>query len=163
MGFMGSGKTSLGKKLARKLNFEFLDLDHEIENSDGLSVSEIFKEKGEMYFRDLEFKILQTFQNKKDTVIALGGGTACNDENLEFILNSGTTVYLQMTEDKLLGRLRQKRVKRPLIASLTDEELKRFIHEKLFEREKYYSKADLIYEVNGKKVESLVKALNSID
>jgi len=154
MGYMGSGKSSIGKKIANKLGFNFIDLDVEIERLTEKSISEIFELKGEEAFRKLESETLRK-TGKKDVVIALGGGTACTDENIDYINSNGYTVYLKLSNEKLIGRLRQNKSKRPLIAKLNDKEIGEFVENQLTVRSPYYEKAHLIVNVDELKPEKL--------
>mgnify|MGYP005838341573 CR=1 FL=1 len=146
IGFMGSGKSTVGKKLSKRLGFAFIDLDKEIERTEGRSVSKIFTEEGESYFRNIEAEVLRDCSKKSDTVISCGGGTPCFNENMEYMNNAGQTVYLEMTAAALMSRLIYSRSKRPLIAELDDSELDQFIRKSLAEREKWYRKSMHIME-----------------
>jgi shikimate kinase len=97
IGFMGSGKTSIGKKLAKKMKYAFLDLDQEIEKQENLSISEIFEIHGEDYFRVLEKKVLVDLTQLSNTVVSCGGGTPCHYNNIELINNAGISIYLQLS------------------------------------------------------------------
>ena len=125
MGYMGSGKTTFGKQLARKLSYHFFDLDAEIEKNEGLSISEIFSEKGEAYFRETESKILTNLlRNKNDVVLSLGGGTPCFFNNLDLIKKQSLSVYIKLPVKTLAQRLQQSnKNKRPLISGLNSKEL----------------------------------------
>jgi shikimate kinase len=161
IGFMGSGKTRLGQQLSAKLNRPFIDLDEQIEAHEGRSVLNIFKEKGELYFRDLELKMLQRQIAKKNAVVSLGGGACCNNEAWTFMAIHGLTIYLEVEEKILFGRLRQDRTTRPLIAGLNDEKLRTFIHARMEEREVWYKKSDLIFEKDRTSISFLVQQLNN--
>lgn len=146
IGFMGSGKTTAGKALASRSGWSFIDLDKTIENHAGKSVPDIFFDHGEEYFRKVESEVLLNLKASENTVVATGGGTPCYNENMEYMINSGVTVYLQMTPEKLLKRLADSRAKRPLIRDLKNEELQSFIEEKLAEREKFYLRSAVIID-----------------
>jgi shikimate kinase len=157
---MGSGKTSIGKKFARRQNLEFLDLDEFIEETFQKTISELFSEKGEKSFRLIEQKALFEVSLKNDSVISLGGGTPCFMNNIEFIKKTGVSIYLKLSESILIGRLRLKKEKRPLISKLSDIEISSFVHEKLKDREEYYTQADFILENNhpdAKKIAELLE------
>jgi shikimate kinase len=149
IGFMGSGKSSLGKKLAERLGYGFADMDEIIEQKEGMPVMEIFRKKGEEQFRKLERKTLEKLVCKENMVISTGGGVPCRPGNMELINQHGISVYLEMSPADLFERLKTRREKRPLIRDLSDAELREFINSTLAEREKYYRKAT--FTVNGLK------------
>lgn len=144
IGFMGCGKTSVGKKLAEKTGYDFYDLDDEIENFTGKSITKIFETDGEQSFREYESKALLNLSKKEKAVIATGGGTPCFADNMKIIKESGISIYLQTSPETLANRLNQIKQTRPLIASKEKKELDLFVSKKLFEREPYYIKADYI-------------------
>ncbi len=142
VGYMGSGKSSIGKLLAQSLDYTFIDLDEEIEKSEGSSVTEIFKTRGELYFRKVEHQILKKIlASSSNYILALGGGTPCYFENINLCNKYATTFYLQVSVKTLYERLVAKKNKRPLIAHLKDTSLKEFIAKHLFERSHFYLKA----------------------
>lgn len=145
IGFMGSGKTTLGKKLASHLNWSFIDLDEQIEIRTGMNVPDIFAVEGETFFRRIEWDVLRSLTITKDSVISTGGGTPCFDENMEYMLGSGLTVYLKMTPSQLKNRLLRSSHERPLIKNLSIDELQEYIEKKLEEREKWYCRAELTF------------------
>jgi shikimate kinase len=160
MGFMSSGKSSLGKKLARHLNRTFVDLDQRIEAELGRSIPEIFKEEGEEAFRKYEAQQLTSIPEvDQQMVISLGGGTPCFGDNLDYIKAQGSSVYLRVSEDILIGRLRQKKASRPLISDKSDEEIAEFVRQTLRKREPYYLQADYILASDHPKVESVLNLL----
>ncbi len=115
-GMMGSGKSSLGRKLASLLRWQFIDLDEQVEKRAGLTVSEIFDKLGEQAFRTFESEALLGLADSTDCVIALGGGTLMNTNNLSIVLRSGTLAYLQMSEEAIIARLREiNSADRPLL------------------------------------------------
>lgn len=141
IGFMGSGKTSIGKRLAKSLNYKFIDLDKSIENSSGQSINAIFEKFGEEHFRKLEKSALEGLQSNTETVVSAGGGTPFYKDNMDFMNNNGTTFYLEVNNDTLFHRLQESRSKRPLIKDLSDEELILFIENKIEKRTPTYLKA----------------------
>jgi shikimate kinase len=141
IGFMGCGKSTMGKKLAEKLDYPFIDIDKRIEAIEGGSVAEVFKLRGEDYFRKLESDVLHSTVLEKNAVISCGGGTPCYFDNMEWMNARGKTVYLFLPPEKLFGRLRTRKEKRPLIANFDDEQLKDYIFQKLSERETFYLQA----------------------
>ncbi len=150
IGFMGSGKSTIGKGLAKTLQFNFTDLDCYIEKRSSKSIKQIFTEKGEQYFRGLERDFLQEVILKENIVIATGGGTPCFYNNMQIILDNGISVYLRMQAKDLAERLCKEKNKRPLIDKFSCNKLDEFISSRLIEREKFYLKATHI--INAKKV-----------
>ncbi|MGB0166208.1 MAG: shikimate kinase [Luteibaculum sp.] len=145
LGFMGSGKSTLGKKLAAKLKKPFLDIDHVIEAEQGRSISSLAEEKGMAFFRNLESKKLQELAGM-DAVIATGGGTPCIQKNLDVILETGLSFYLRYPVATLVQRLIPGKTQRPLIANLKNEDLPKFIEGLLKGREEYYLQANYVWD-----------------
>lgn len=156
IGFMGSGKSSLGRRLAKKLAYPFVDLDQEVENHSGMSIPDIFLRFGEGHFRQLEQQaLLQTVSHHK-AVIATGGGTPCFFENMQFINEHGVSVYLRMSPASLAFRLEHAQISRPLIKEYSGEALLQYIEEKLKEREQCYMQARCIIKGETVKVDQIV-------
>ncbi|MDW5290950.1 shikimate kinase [Formosa sp. PL04] len=153
IGYMGSGKSTLGRKLAKILNYPFIDLDHYIEEKEKLSISELFKTRGEIYFRKKEHEYLKDIlEEQDDIVLALGGGTPCYANNMELINTNAasTSIYFKAGIKELVGRLKHERAKRPLLNRFnTDDELAEFIGKHLFERSFYYNQADIVVNVDN--------------
>jgi len=165
IGFMGVGKSTLGKRLAAKLGYTFIDSDKFIEDQEEMSVSEIFEKNGEEAFRDLELLFLKSELDDK-TVIALGGGTPCYKNNMNFINQLGISVYLDMHEALLTNRLMHAKGKRPLIEAFKNDEhkLKGFIEEKLKERRPFYDQAHIKIDAsnfNASKLDALIEMIQS--
>lgn len=148
IGYMGSGKSTAGEKLAAKLNYDFIDLDKFIESEYKQTIPEIFATKGEKEFRAMEHNALKKLIEKNNLVIACGGGTPCYYENIELMNNNGVTVYIKMSVDMLVSRLMNAKVKRPLIENKTEKELHAFVNRQLEKREDIYHQAQ--YTVKGK-------------
>ena len=146
IGYMGSGKSMVGKGLAKKLNLSFIDMDDYIEERNFRSIPQIFAEDGEAGFRKLEQKALAELANFEDVVIATGGGAPCFFNNMEVIKNSGRSIYLKGSPRIIAERLKQSKVERPLIKGKNDEQLVNFIDETLSKRENWYKQADVIIE-----------------
>lgn len=164
LGYMASGKSSVGKLLSKKLSMKFLDLDDYIINKEGMSIAEIFEKKGEVYFRVIENKYLKEVLNTKDQfILALGGGTPCYANNMEEI-NKGNTVsiYLQGKTKTMIDRLIKKKSKRPLIASLADDKIPEFVAKHLFERRLYYELAKVTVEIDAKSKKEVAKELKKL-
>lgn len=148
IGFMGSGKNYWGKLWSEKTGVEFVDIDELIEQQQEKTIGEIFAEYGEEHFRNLETIALRSLGNKKNIIIASGGGTPCFNDNISWMNEHGTSVYLQSSPENILKRLVNEKEKRPLIKNLQDEELLFYISEKIKERDFFYSKAEIILKVD---------------
>lgn len=167
MGYMGSGKSTIGKNLATVLNYNFLDLDEYISEQENCSIPELFKNKGEIYFRKKETQYLNEVLSTKDNlVLALGGGTPCYGNNINILLDSSNVnlFYLKLSIPNLVLRLFKEKDSRPLISHLTTkEELTEFIGKHLFERTQHYNQASNIITTDNKSkkdiLEEIVKAL----
>ncbi|OQX98736.1 MAG: hypothetical protein B6I24_04505 [Bacteroidetes bacterium 4572_128] len=145
-GFMGCGKTYLGKIIAKKLNYKFIDLDELIEKEQNLSINEIFEKKGEMFFRKLEnFFLQKTIKNFKNIVLATGGGTFCFFDNISIINKNGISFYIKTDVKTLIKRLQEEKNKRPLIKNKSKLEMEIFIKKSLKLREKFYLKSHFIF------------------
>jgi shikimate kinase len=165
VGYMGSGKSTLGKVLAQNLNCPFIDLDAWIEDQEGVSVAQLFKEKGELYFRKQEHHHLKKLlEDPAPKVVALGGGTPCYYNNMELLQKASNvkTVYLNASVSFLAKRLLPEKQQRPLIQHLDSESaLREFIGKHLFERLPFYQKASQSLMIEGKTVADLVSAVTS--
>ena len=147
-GFMGCGKSTYGKKLGKLLQRPFIDLDNYIEKKEETTVQTIFETKGETFFRGKETEYLkQVVARYASSVISLGGGTACFNDNMKCILKNGIVIYIQMPAEALHHRLLQSGSQRPLLKNKTSEESLAFIKNLLKEREIFYSQAHIT--VNG--------------
>ena len=144
IGYMGAGKTTIGKKLSKALALDFIDLDKYIQHTYQKSIYQLFEEKGEEGFRKIEQKALHEVADFENVVISCGGGTPCYFDNMEVMKKAGTTVYIQVDPEELANRLLVSKTIRPLIAGKSREELIPFIDNQLRERERYYNKADLV-------------------
>ncbi len=143
---MGCGKSYIGKGLAQKLGWEFLDMDDFLEANEGMTISQIFAEGGEKLFRELERNYLHATYDFNQTVIATGGGAPCFFDNVDWMNTNGQTIYLKTPVSILVNRLEKETAHRPLLAGKTSEELHQFITNKLVERNPFYEKANLIFE-----------------
>ena len=142
IGMMGSGKTFWTKKIAKWIKSAGYDLDDLIEMTEEKTISEIFEEDGEDFFRKLEAKILRWFKEKKKFVLATGGGTPCFQDNMNWMKKEGIVIWLDESLEILVQRLAAEKAHRPLIAHLSNEEIAQFIQQKLVERHAYYQQAD---------------------
>lgn len=146
IGYMGSGKTTIGKSLAKKMNLSFIDVDLFIENRFRKSINQIFEEKGEDVFREMERKALEEILDFEDVVISTGGGLPCFFNNMERMNEKGITVYLEASPENLAKRLNAGKQKRPLIKDKNDQELICFIEINLEKRRNYYEKS--LYKID---------------
>lgn len=158
LGFMGAGKTTVGKALAKQLNWTFLDLDHYIESVSGQTVSEIFSEEGEGAFRNRERQALEDTFRMERVVVATGGGCPCFLDNMDAIRARGFAVFLDCVPADLARRLRGQRHDRPLLSDLEDGELENFISNLLHQRRPVYLTADLVVDA-GRNVSTVVNDL----
>lgn len=151
IGYMGSGKSTLGKSLARRMGFDFIDLDAYIENRFHKSVKEIFAERGADGFRDIEHRMLLEVCEFQDVIIACGGGTPCFMNNMDIMNANGLAIYLSVPVERLFSRLSRpgSKAKRPVIADKTDEELMQFIEQNLSERDPFYSRANMKFDTTN--------------
>lgn len=146
LGFAGSGKTSLGRRFAKRLDRPFVDLDERIEARAGRRIAGIFAVGGEPAFRDLESDVLRTESFPPRALVATGGGAPCFGANMDWLLKRGLTVYLRVPPEILYGRLKAERAGRPLVARLDDTELKRWVERTLAERAPFYRRAELVLD-----------------
>jgi shikimate kinase len=157
---MGSGKTHWGRLLSAKLQLPFSDLDTVIVEKEKRTVSEIFSEKGEEYFRYREKEVLEEIvRDNESFILSCGGGTPCFFNNIEFMKKSGKVVWLNTTIDVLQERLLKERMSRPLIREIGDDELRRYIARKLSERKMYYEQADVMVNEESVTLEQLILLL----
>lgn len=147
-GYMGAGKTTLGKALASKLNIPFIDLDWYMEERLHKSVGELFSEKGEDGFRELERRMLHEVAEFENVIISTGGGAPCFFDNMEFMNHKGQTVFLNVRPDVLFRRLRVAKQQRPILQNKKDDELKDFIVNALKQREQFYTQAKFIFDAD---------------
>ncbi len=158
---MGVGKSTVGKKLACSLNFHFLDTDTLIEEKEKMSISQIFQEKGEDYFRDKEHEILLDLATyDENLVVSTGGGTPCYRGNMSLLNSFGITVYLKLEPYKLFCRLTHShKQNRPLIQNKTSVELMQYIEDMLSEREVFYHQSNIIFHGDNLKIKELEKEI----
>ena len=159
LGYMGSGKSTLGKPLAQSLGYKFLDLDHFIEQQQGQSITDLFNSQGEIQFRSMERTAVETIcRTHHNTVLALGGGTPCYGDTMSFLVQHPNvlTVYLKVSVHLLYTRLIVDQSKRPLIAHISQSQLSEFIAKHVFERSRFYNLAQLIVTTDNKSIETLI-------
>ncbi|MDY6319236.1 MAG: shikimate kinase [Prevotella sp.] len=148
LGYMGAGKTTVGKALSKDLGMMFYDLDWYIENRMHMTVKEIFDERGEEGFRKIESNMLHEVAEFEDVIISCGGGTPCFFDNMDYMNRQGETIYLKATPDVLYKHLKMGRTVRPLLLNKTPDEVREFVGKQLAERETYYNKAKHVLDVN---------------
>ena len=148
IGYMGAGKTTIGKALSKELGIIFYDLDWYIESRMRKTVSEIFAERGEEGFRKIEYNMLHEVAEFEDVIISCGGGTPCFFDNMDYLNQQGQTVYLKAEPEVLYKHLQMAKVERPLLKGKSKEELLKFIKEQLEKREPFYTKARYTLDVS---------------
>lgn len=159
-GYMGAGKTTLGKAFAHELHVSFIDLDWHIEERFHKSIRELFDERGEASFRELERNMLHEVAEFENVVISTGGGTPCFFDNMKYMNEHGSTVFLDVHPDVLFRRIRVAMHQRPVLQGKTDEELRAFIAEALDERGSFYMQA--CYRFDGGHLESHPQIAESV-
>ena len=160
IGFMGSGKTHWGTRIAEKLQIPFYDLDAVIVNSEGMSISEIFVNKGEEYFRYMEKQTLEDLVAREENfVLSAGGGTPCFFNNIDFMKRNGKVLWLNTSLEALNQRLIKEKMSRPLLKGITEMGLRAYIIRKLSERKMYYEQADLMVHEETTDLESFLSML----
>lgn len=164
IGYMGSGKSTIGKLLAEDLALSFLDLDAYIEKVEEKSITNIFKEKGEIYFRKKETESLRTvLEQEDDIILSIGGGTPCYSNNMKLISElTNYAVYLQVSVQELSNRLVSEKSERPLISVISDDELPEFIGKHLFERSYYYTQAQNTIACDNKSPKEIVGEIKEV-
>ena len=162
VGFMGSGKSTVGRKLARILKSEFIDLDSFIEKESEMTISQWFEMKGEEAFREYESQVLRKLNPGVPVVIATGGGTPCYMANMDWMNEHGVTVYIRMDELSLFHRLKMAQKPRPLLENMEEDELMDFINSKLGERRPVYESAAIAIRGENADVKGLAGKLQQI-
>ena len=159
VGFMGSGKTTIGKRLAEPIGYDFVDTDNLIEIQSDMAVSDIFANHGEVAFRNMERDVLLELQKRDYTVVSTGGGMPCFNNNMDMMLTNGKVVYLKTSPQALARRLQYSHTERPLIKEKSQEELQHYITEKLAEREIHYSRAHIVVQTETFSMDELLQSL----
>ena len=158
IGFMGVGKTSVGKKLAKKLDFKFIDTDYEIEKLENKTISQIFEDYGEEYFRSLETKVLKNSLKEKNIIISTGGGIITNKENYEILKNEKNVIFLDASVETIISHLYNEINKRPLLKN--SKNLSDKIEELLSIRyEKYKEVSDILIKVDNKNIDEVISQI----
>jgi len=159
IGFMGSGKTTLGRKLASRMGYEFIDLDHKLEQQVELSIAEYFQLFGEDAFRQLESQVLKKTLYPDNAIISTGGGLPCFFDNMDWMKANGKSVYIKLNPKTLADRLETGKEERPLLQDKHGDALVEFIEQKLVEREKFYSQASIVIDglsLTAEKLEQVI-------
>jgi shikimate kinase len=160
IGFMGCGKTHWGRQLGQKLQIPFYDLDEKIEEQEGRPVPKIFEDEGEEYFRLREKDILYLLTESHESfVMACGGGTPCFFNNIDYLKQKGTVVWLNCPVDCLYQRLVKEKEQRPLLKDIPDAGLKSFITRKFSNRKIYYQQAEVIVQEDNLTLEKLLSSI----
>lgn len=166
VGYMCAGKTTVGRQLAKELNYSFYDLDWYIEERFHTKISRIFAEEGEARFRDLERRMLREVAEFENVVLSCGGGTPCFFDNMDYMNQTGQTFYLKASPQTLLQHIAISKGERPLLKNKNPEELRTFISEQLVEREPFYEKAQHVIDINVldsfEKVSLVVERIKSL-
>ncbi len=161
IGYMGSGKTTVGKALSKETGMMFYDLDWYIESRMHKTVAQIFAERGEEGFRKIEYNMLHEVAEFEDVIISCGGGTPCFYDNIDYLNGQGDVCYLKATPEVLYKHLLMGKVERPLIKGKSPEELIKFITEQVGKREEFYTKAR--YTLDVSLMDSFEKIKLSVD
>jgi len=163
MGYMASGKSFIGKVLAKKMSYDFIDLDAYIELREGKTIKDIFESLGEIYFRKIETQYLnEVLDSKTNIVLSLGGGTPCYGNNLGIIKNNSKVIsfYLNTSINTIASRLENEKSHRPLVARFkSKEELQEFIGKHLFERSYFYNQADFLIKNDNVFIDDVVESI----
>jgi shikimate kinase len=159
IGYMGAGKTTLGKQLSNQMNLTFIDLDHHIEARYHRTINELFAENGEKAFRDVERRMLHEVSMFEDVLISTGGGAPCFFDNMEFMNSVGKTVYIKVSPPELANRLDMVHQTRPVLSGRRGNELLTFITESLEVRKPFYEQASITFEAEAMSDDSAVSTL----
>ena len=166
LGYMGAGKTTVGKALARETGLQFYDLDWYVEERMRKTVPQIFAERGEDGFRRIEHNLLHEAAEFEDVILSCGGGTPCFFDNMDYMNSLADTVYLKAEPDVLCAHLKMGKTRRPLLEGKSEEELHEFIKNQLSQREAYYMKARHVFDVslldNYEKIQTTVASLREM-
>jgi shikimate kinase len=174
LGFMGAGKSHLGRQLAIETGSEYIDLDNLVVEQTGMTINQVFEEHGEGYFRELETKILHkistelnskeinadSLKKEKYYFIGCGGGTPCFNNNMEWMNNHGLTVWLNPSVNVLFSRLKNEKDQRPLLKQLEDDQLMIFIENKLEERKFFYELSAIVLNDNDTTISKILKLVS---
>ena len=162
VGFMGCGKTTLGRKLAKHLDYAFIDLDQQLEAKVGMTITEYFAKFGEESFRKLESEVLKTTAYPESAIVSTGGGLPCFFDNMHWMNSQGKTIYIQLSPKTIADRLEHEKHKRPVLNGRKEEELITFIAQKLQERDPFYTQASITANGIGITPEKVLEQLKGL-
>ena len=162
VGFMGSGKSTLGKKLSEIKNYEFIDTDKEIEKINSMTINQIFKNFDESFFRQEELSLLKTILKQKKTIISTGGGFVCFNNIMKTIKKNGISIYLKYSSKNLYKRLKENYQERPLINKIQENKREEFISELLQKREKFYLESNFVIDCLSLNEDDILRKINSL-
>jgi shikimate kinase len=160
IGYKSSGKTTIGKKLAQRLNMEFIDLDHFIEERERKTIPDLYTEIGDTDFRRLEWAALKEIIKKDNIIVSTGGGAPCHCDNMKLMEKYGDVLYIHLDNDTLVSRLKNATKDRPIVLNKTDEELREYINDLRNRCEHHYTRAKFIVEGKGLTVERILGVLS---
>lgn len=155
VGYMGSGKSTIGRLLAASLGISWIDLDNEFEDRYKIGVPDFFSKYGEIAFRELEKKLLEEFSQIQNVVVSTGGGTPCFFDNMNLINRTGYSVYLEASPALLLSRIELSARKRPLFQQMKGNDLSKNLENHLESRKPYYEKAKLVVQAENPDIEEM--------
>ncbi len=159
IGYMGAGKSFISEHMEKHFNWKVADLDEYIMKQEGSTIPDLLQDS-EAYFRKLESVCLAAISQENFDLVSLGGGAACSEKNMQIIKDKFTSIYLKWSPETLFNRLKNNKQNRPLIAHLSDDELKVFIEQSLAERSSYYNKADIVFDGDHQSIEELLTILS---
>ncbi|MEA3480091.1 MAG: shikimate kinase [Bacteroidota bacterium] len=162
VGFMGAGKTTIGRSLAKKLKYKFVDLDELFEDKFHFSIANFFDRFGEDKFREFEHQLLkQTIIEHDDLIISTGGGTPCFYDNMDIMNKNGLTLYIRMHEHSLKHRLLRSRRRRPVLPGLREDEMEAFINKLMEYREPIYQRANFTVKGEDLDIDEIVSLIQT--
>ncbi len=162
LGFMGVGKSTVGKILAERLQIPYVDMDEVIEKQEQSTITDIFKHKGEAAFREIESRLLRVLLDGEPAIIATGGGVPCSDKNIKWVNEKAVSVTLVLGVDRILKRIENDDA-RPLVAGKSKKELRKWVVEKLRVRNKYYNKGKIQVRAIGSPQRIAARIISKLD